>query len=44
MLPAGGGRQAQVDGATAEAQKLPNYEDFEAVPADEKALGIAPKK
>ena len=37
-------RQAQVTGATAEAQKLPNYEDFEAAPTDEKALGIAPKK
>ena len=37
-------RQAQVDGATAEAQKLPNYEDFGAEPADEKALGITPKK
>jgi phospholipid-binding lipoprotein MlaA len=37
-------RQAQVAGATAEAQKLPNYEDFEAAPTDEKALGIAPKK
>jgi len=37
-------RQAQVDGATAEAQKLPNYEDFGAEPADEKTLGITPKK
>ena len=37
-------RQAQVDGATAEAQKLPNYEDFGAEPADEKALGLSPKK
>lgn len=37
-------RQAQVDGATAEAQKLPNYEDFGAAPADEKALGLSPKK
>jgi phospholipid-binding lipoprotein MlaA len=37
-------RQAQVAGATAEAQKLPNYEDFGAEPADEKTLGITPKK
>jgi phospholipid-binding lipoprotein MlaA len=37
-------RQAQVDGATAEAQKLPNYEDFGAEPADEKTLGLSPKK
>jgi phospholipid-binding lipoprotein MlaA len=37
-------RKAQVDGATAEAEKLPNYEDFEAAPADEKALGLNPKK
>ena len=37
-------RQAQVGGATSEAQKLPNYEDFGAEPADEKALGITPKK
>jgi phospholipid-binding lipoprotein MlaA len=37
-------RQAQVGGATAEAQKLPNYEDFSAEPADEKTLGLTPKK
>ena len=37
-------RQAQVDGSTAEAQKLPNYEDFGAAPADEKALELTPKK
>ncbi len=37
-------RKAQVDGATVEAEKLPNYEDFGAEPADEKALGVAPKK
>lgn len=37
-------RQAQVDGATAEARKLPNYEDFGAELADEKALGLPPKK
>jgi phospholipid-binding lipoprotein MlaA len=36
-------RQAQVDGATAEAQKLPNYEDFGAEPADAKALGLPSK-
>lgn len=37
-------RQAQVGGATAEARKLPNYEDFGAELADEKALGLPPKK
>jgi phospholipid-binding lipoprotein MlaA len=37
-------RQAQVGGASAEAQKLPNYEDFSAESADEKALGLTPKK
>ena len=37
-------RQAQVGGATTEAQKLPSYEDFGAEPADEKALGLTPKK
>lgn len=37
-------RAAQVRGANALAEKLPNYEDFEDVPADEKALGITPKK
>jgi hypothetical protein len=33
-----------VGGATAEAEKLPNYEDYGAEPADEKALGLTPKK
>jgi phospholipid-binding lipoprotein MlaA len=37
-------RQAQVGGATAEAEKLPNYEDYGAEPTDEKALGLTPKK
>jgi hypothetical protein len=34
----------QVNGSNAAAEKLPSYEDFEAAPADEKALGLTPKK
>lgn len=37
-------RAAQIRGANAEVEKLPNYEDFEDVPADDKALGIPAKK
>jgi len=37
-------RKAQVDGAMAEAEKLPSYEDFGAEPADAQALGLTPKK
>lgn len=37
-------REAQVRGPSQEAANLPNYEDFEDVPADEKALGIESKK
>ncbi len=37
-------RKAQVMGQNAAAEKLPEYEDFEDAPADEKALGITPKK
>lgn len=33
-------RAAQVRGANAEAERLPNYEDFEAAPVDDKVLGI----
>jgi len=36
-------RAAQVRGAEAEAEHLPDYDNFEAAPADDKALGI-PKK
>ncbi len=36
-------RKAQVRGANKEAEKLPEYENFEDVPADDKALGITPK-
>jgi len=37
-------RNAQVRGANAEAEKLPDYENFADVPADDQALGIIPKK
>jgi phospholipid-binding lipoprotein MlaA len=37
-------RAAQIRGNTGEAEKLPNYEDFEDVPADKEALGIPEKK
>ena len=37
-------RSVQVNGSNAAAEKLPSYEDFEASPADEKALGLTPKK
>ena len=37
-------RSVQVNGPAAEAEKIPSYEDFEAAPAYEKALGIPAKK
>lgn len=37
-------RAAQVKGDNGEAEKLPQYEDFEAAPADEKSLGIPVKQ
>ena len=37
-------RAAQIRGTQGEAEQPPNYEDFEDVPADEKALGIPVKK
>lgn len=37
-------RAAQIRGTSAGEEKLPNYEDFEDAPADEKALGIPVKK
>ena len=37
-------RAAQIRGTQGEAEKLPNYEDFEDVPADDKVLGIPAKK
>ena len=37
-------RSAQVRGPGAEAEALPNYEDFEAEASDKKALGITEKK
>ncbi len=37
-------RAAQIRGTKGEAETLPNYEDFEDVPADEKALAIPAKK
>lgn len=36
-------RAAQIRGSNAEVEKLPNYEDFEDVAADDKALGIPAK-
>lgn len=36
-------RSVQVNGPLTEAENLPNYEDFEAAPADRKALGLPPK-
>lgn len=36
-------RSVQVNGPLTEAENLPSYEDFEAAPADRKALGISPK-
>ena len=37
-------RAAQIRGTTSEAEKLPNYEDFEDVPVDDKTLGLTTKK
>ncbi|MCM0034995.1 MAG: VacJ family lipoprotein [Burkholderiaceae bacterium] len=36
-------RSVQVNGPLTDAESLPSYEDFEAEPADRKALGLPPK-